>query len=275
MFCLIGALRPENGAVEVFGKDPNGRDPEVKKRIGFTPEQPAFYNHLSIFQNLVFAGRMLSQKTETTKDRIGELSKGFGFEEYVRRKPSTLSQGYRQRISIAEALIGNPDLLILDEPTTGLDPASMIRIRDELLRMNKDMGMTILISSHNLHLLERAADYYIFLRKGRVAALGTIEELSEKFGHEHSTTIETEGLSPEVLEKLRKEFANGVQCEEGLVRVSGDPQSLTRVLGFLVSNGVIVKNAEKHRDALEAIYMSAVGESDTAGDISSRSPLET
>jgi len=275
MFCLIGALRPESGAVEVFGKDPYRCDPEVKGRIGFAPEQPAFYNHLTVQQNLVFAGQLLSQRAQKTKTRVRELSKSFAFEEYVGRKPWMLSHGYRQRVAIAEALVGDPDLLILDEPTTGLDPSSMIRIRNELLKMNKDRGMTILISSHNLHLLERTADYYIFLARGTVVASGTLGELSEKFGREGSVAVETEGLSPEVEARLSGELGAAVRSKDGIVTVTSGPGTLTKVLGLLVSNGVIVKNAETRKDALEAIYVNAVGESNAANDTAVTGAPET
>jgi len=275
MFCLIGGLRPESGAVEVFGKDPCWRDPEVKGRIGFASEQPAFYNHLTVQQNLVFAGRLLSQRAQETKTRVRELSESFGFEDYVGRKPWMLSHGYRQRVAIAEALVGDPDLLILDEPTTGLDPSSMIRIRDELLKMNKDRGMTILVSSHNLHLLERTADYYIFLARGTVVASGTLGELSEKFGREGSVVVETEGLSPEVEARLNGEFGAVVRCKDGIVTVTSGPGMLTKVLGFLVSNGVIVKNAETQKDALEGIYVNAVGESNAENDTAVTGASET
>src|SRR2546425_11937037 len=102
MFCLIGALRPESGAVEVFGKDPCWRDPEVKGRIGFASEQPAFYNHLTVQQNFVFAGRLLSQRGQETKTRVRELRERFGIEDYVGREPSKMSDGYRQRVAIRE-----------------------------------------------------------------------------------------------------------------------------------------------------------------------------
>jgi ABC-2 type transport system ATP-binding protein len=275
MFCLIGALRPKSGRLEVFGQDPNGSDPEVKRRIGFASEQPAFYNHLSVYQNLLFAGRMLSKRTEETKGRVKELSESFGFEQYVQRKPWTLSHGFRQRVAIAEALVGDPDLLILDEPTTGLDPSSMIRIRDQLLKMNKDRGTTILVSSHNLHLLERTADHYIFLAKGTVSASGTMKELSEKFGHLGKATIETGELSQEVQAGLKKECEAIAHYEDGTVTVTDDPSTLTRVLAFLISKGVIVRNAGKLGDALEAIYMRAVGSSETINDAAVTASLKS
>jgi ABC-2 type transport system ATP-binding protein len=266
MFCLIGALRPKSGRVEVFGQDPSGSDPEVKRRIGFASEQPAFYNHLTVYQNLLFTGRMLSQRTEETKARVKELSERFGFEEYLHRRPWTLSHGFRQRVAISEALVGDPDLLILDEPTTGLDPSSMIRIRDELFKVNKDRGTTILVSSHNLHLLERTADHYVFLSKGTVSAAGTMKELSERFGRTGKVTIETGELSQEVQASLRKEFEAIAHYEDGIVTVTDDPSTLTRVLEFLIAKGVIIRNAGKLGDALEAIYMSAVGNSETSDD---------
>ncbi|TMI44084.1 ATP-binding cassette domain-containing protein [Candidatus Bathyarchaeota archaeon] len=167
------------------------------------------------------------------------MSESFGFEDYVGRKPWMLSHGYRQRVAIAEALVGDPDLLILDEPTTGLDPSSMIRIRDELLKMNKDRGMTILVSSHNLHLLERTADYYIFLARGTVVASGTLGELSEKFGREGSVVVETEGLSPEVEARLNGEFGAVVRCKDGIVTVTSGPGMLTKVFSLFRADRVL------------------------------------
>lgn len=158
---IAGILRPTEGEVRVFGKDPS-TSPDVRKRIGIATHNPMLYGELTVRENLKFYAKIYGKQR-----KIEELAERFGFSDYLDTKVNELSRGYLQRVSLAKAIINDPDLLILDEITSGLDLA----VRRKVLGVAESFNGTLLFTTHNLE-EAKICDTFIVLRNGRLVYSG-------------------------------------------------------------------------------------------------------
>jgi ABC-2 type transport system ATP-binding protein len=178
MSMLLGLVRPTSGTFRLLDGDRDGPTLDALRRIGATVEAPAFYPYLSGRANLTYIQGISRHGTPADIQRLLEL---VGLEARASSKFRTYSMGMKQRLGIAYALLGDPELLILDEPTNGLDPAGMAEVR-ELIRSLGRGGRTVLLSSHLLHEAEQVCDSIAILSKGRLIAQGPVAELVRRQG---------------------------------------------------------------------------------------------
>ena len=171
---ITSLITPDSGKVEILGGNPT--DLNVKKRIGFLPENPYFYTYLTPMELLMFYAGLFEIPAREAKDRARELLKLVKMEKWSDVPIRKFSKGMVQRIGMAQALINNPDLLILDEPMTGLDPVGRKELKDIILAI-KEQGKTIIFSSHILSDVEMICDRVVILIRGRVEREGNIREL--------------------------------------------------------------------------------------------------
>src|ERR1051326_7331129 len=176
---LLGLLRKSSGRVAVFGKPTS--DVEIKRRIGYLPEESYMYPFLNARETLDYYAKLFEQDYRTRKRRVDELLDMVGLTGAQFRTVREYSKGMQRRIGIAQALINDPDFLILDEPTTGLDPIGTRQIKDLIIGLGR-RGKTVLLSSHLLSDVEDCVDRMIILYGGRKRAEGTCEELLETSG---------------------------------------------------------------------------------------------
>jgi ABC-type multidrug transport system ATPase subunit len=172
---LLTLIAPTNGRIEIFGKDLTRHRSDILKNIGAVIEKPDMYNYLSAYHNLYIFARMSGVKV--TKDLIRNQLRMVGLDERATSPVKTFSQGMKQRLGIAIALVHNPDLIILDEPTNGLDPQGIADIRELILNLSHKMGKTILISSHLLSEIELVANRMLIIDKGKKIVEGKVSEL--------------------------------------------------------------------------------------------------
>jgi ABC-type multidrug transport system ATPase subunit len=170
---LLGLLRPASGTAHILGLPFEKHQREILTRIGSLVELPTLYLHLTGYENLEI-NRLLRNLPKT---HIASTLQAVGLESFANKKVGTYSLGMRQRLGIALALVGNPELLILDEPTNGLDPAGILDMRNLILELNREHGKTILISSHILPEVEKIATDLAILNDGRMLYQGSLEEL--------------------------------------------------------------------------------------------------
>jgi len=194
---VLGLLFPTQGRIAVFGRLP--ADLETKRRIGYLPEESYLYRFLNARETLDFYGRLFNLDRRERQRRIGMLLDMVGLEGAQRRPVGEYSKGMQRRIGLAQALINDPDLLILDEPTTGLDPLGTRQIKDLIMQL-KQRGKTVLLCSHLLADVEDVCDRVTVLYGGKVRALGTLDEL---LAEGDLTQFETDRLEPELIEKVR------------------------------------------------------------------------
>jgi ABC-2 type transport system ATP-binding protein len=179
---LLGLTEPSEGQARVVGLDPARRPLEVKRRIGYLPDSVGFYSDLTGRQNLRYTARLNRIPGELAETTIDEVLDQVGMTARADDPAGTYSRGMLQRLGIADALIKDPDVMILDEPTTAIDPIGVIEILDLLRGLVRDRGMSILLSSHLLNQVQSVCDRIGIFSAGRLIGVGTVEELANRFG---------------------------------------------------------------------------------------------
>lgn len=179
---LLGLTEPSGGTARVVGLDPARRPLEVKRRVGYLPDAVGFYGNLTGRENLRYTGKLNGLAAEEIEDQVGHVLEQVGLAGRADTRTDTYSRGMLQRLGIADALLKNPDVLILDEPTTSIDPIGVIEILDLLRSLVRERGMTILLSSHLLGQVQSVCDRVGIFAAGRLIGVGTVPELAERFG---------------------------------------------------------------------------------------------
>jgi len=172
---LLTLINPTSGSIKIFNKDLKQHRKEIFSKVGGIVEKPDFYMYLTAYKNLEILAKISG--INISNSRIMEMLELVGLEQRYNSKVKTFSHGMKQRLGIAQALIHDPELIILDEPTTGLDPQGMKEIRDLVVYLSKEKGKTIFLSSHILREIELISTRMIIINKGTAQVEGTVEEL--------------------------------------------------------------------------------------------------
>jgi len=217
---ILGLLRPSRGRLAVFGRPPHEVD--IKKRIGYLPEESYLYPFLNARETLDYYAKLFNLDAKTRSRRIDELLDMVGLTGAQFRPVREYSKGMQRRIGIAQALINDPDFLILDEPTTGLDPIGTKQVKDLIIELGR-RGKTILLSSHLLSDVEDCVDRMVILYGGRVRAEGTCEELLES---QSKTSIEADSLDDATLAEIDRVIRARSGGHKSVLRVSRPRQKL-------------------------------------------------
>lgn len=202
MKILLGLVAPTAGTTRIFGVD--SRKVESRENVGFLPENPYFYKYLTGLETLHFFGKLCGYTGSTLRDKALELLRTVGLEDAGDRRLGGYSKGMLQRIGLAQALIGDPRLLVLDEPTAGVDPAGSHAIRD-LILLFKSKGITVLLCSHLLNQVQEICDRVGVMHQGSLVAEGEIDTLVSTKNH---TEWVVENASPELAEAFAHLAAN-------------------------------------------------------------------
>ncbi len=204
---LIGLLSIQQGSIRIFDQDIEENRIEILKRIGSLIEQPSIYGNLTASENIEVNRKIHG----VPKNRIEKVLKLVDLNDTGRKKARAFSLGMKQRLSIAIALIHQPELLILDEPANGLDPNGIIDMRELIKRLNKEEGVTIIVSSHILAEVERMATHVGIIHKGRLLFQGPYSELQQLKNQQKSIQIETSNnaLAAELLQSYNAKRING------------------------------------------------------------------
>ena len=184
---ILGLLKRQNGSITIFDKDLGRHRIEVLGKIGSTIESPSIYSHLTARENLL----VLQKIYRAPVSRIEEVLRLVGLDDTGKKRAGQFSLGMKQRLAIAIALLPDPKLLILDEPTNGLDPNGIIEIRELLRSINAERGITILVSSHLLSEIDRLVSHVGIINKGRMMFQGTLDELKEQQQRSMHVSLET------------------------------------------------------------------------------------
>ncbi len=172
---ILSLISPTAGAIKIFGKSLLENRKEILANVGAIVEKPDFYQYLPAIKNLEILAKISGK--EVSRKRIMELLELVGLKDRAKSKVKTYSHGMKQRLGIAQALLHNPELIVLDEPTTGLDPHGMKEIRDLIIRLSKDENKTIFLSSHILSEIELVANRMIIINKGSKIVEGEVSKL--------------------------------------------------------------------------------------------------
>ncbi|MBH5319518.1 ABC transporter ATP-binding protein [Paenibacillus sp. GSMTC-2017] len=255
MRLLVGLSFPTEGTIELFGHSSERDLQNERKRLGCMIENPGFIPNMTAKENLRFRRMMRGVPNVEIE---GELLELVGLADTGNKKAKNFSLGMKQRLGIAIALIGNPELLILDEPINGLDPLGVVEIRNLLRKLCEERQMTILISSHNLPELYQTATDYIIVHKGKVMQALTLEQLDERCKHHILIRCnETEKLVS-VLE-MELYTTNYKVMPDRNVKLYDYLNEKERVSKVLYDNGIVVTNLSIEGDTLENYFISVIG----------------
>jgi ABC-2 type transport system ATP-binding protein len=259
---LLGFVKPDQGRMTVLGLDVAEQPLEIRARIGYMPESDAHIPGMNAVTFVAYCGQLAGLPPADAMQRAHEVLYYVGLGEARYRNVETYSTGMKQRIKLAQALVHDPDLLFLDEPTNGMDPKG----RDEMLELVRDLGhnkgVALILSSHLLPDVEYTCDHVVVMDKGRVAAQGPIEELKGPAGRVFELRVK--GDLPAFVDVLRQA---GMEChatDEDVMRVfvpadlaGGDQRA---IFALASRHGVQVRHLRPSVPTLEDVFAKAVGE---------------
>lgn len=177
LLMLLGLTEPSGGKAQVLGFDPVREPLKIKRQVGYLPENMGFYDDMTARENLSYVARLNGFSNRDSQDRIEQALDTVGLSDEGGKLASAYSRGMRQRLGIAELLIKDPRLVFLDEPTLGLDPDGINKMLDLIVSLSREQGITVLLSSHHLHHVQRICTRVGIMNKGGLVAQGSIEEL--------------------------------------------------------------------------------------------------
>lgn len=187
---LLGLAEPDGGEAVINGLDTSKASIEVKRKVGYLPDNVGFYSDMTGRENLRFTGRLCGLEGEALEQRIEELLARVNMTEAGDKRAGTYSRGMRQRLGIADVLMKDPEVIIMDEPTLGIDPEGIRELMWLIRDLAEKDGRTILLSSHQLHQVQRVCDRMGIFVHGKMIACGTLEELGKEIAHEGAGTLE-------------------------------------------------------------------------------------
>ena len=260
MNMLTGCLRPSAGTIMLGGFDIDTDAAEARKKIGYLPETPPLYPDMTVEEYLDFVYR-LKQCKLPQEEHIRQVCTMVGLTDVYGRIIRNLSKGYRQRVGLAQALIGNPDILILDEPTVGLDPKQIIEIRETIRSLGQNH--TVILSSHILPEVQAVCDRILVIHHGKIVADGTSAELSERMEGAEQLDMTIEGEPAGVLSTLRAVpgVAEAVVTREdgkkSSYRITAEPDADIRhsVFDALSQNHMPILSMQQVELSLEDIFL--------------------
>lgn len=251
---MVNLLKPTSGNIQVLGKEIKKDSYDYLRNIGALIDEPVFYKKLTLYENFKvhceYLGFYDEEKLESILRRVGLHNK-------KDRKIKELSFGEKQRLAIAYALITEPELLILDEPTNGLDPIAIVELREILLKLNREFNTTIIISSHAINELETLVNKVMFLKNGEIVEDGLLEEIKEKCSVYIEIEVEDSSKALAILEK-ELNIRNMKLINKGTIRVYEALEERKKILSTLVKSDVEVLSFNMVQISLEEYFIRKV-----------------
>jgi len=248
---ILDLIHANSGEIKIKGLDIRNNGKEAKKYVGYLPERVAFYDNLTALQNLYFYAEMKNASKEECKSLIKE----FGLGDSMNKKAGKFSKGMLQRLGMARAVLGNPSILILDEPSGGLDPRGVVLIRDKILEM-KNKGSAVFISSHILSEIQAVCDRVGIINHGVIVAKDTVFHLRKKLNLKPKLTIELEDMTDKVVKSVKKvEGVDDVQVINKIINVVCESKIRAKVIIAIASAGGNIINLHTTEPSLEEVFM--------------------
>jgi len=249
---MLDLIHANTGAIKINGIDVRINGKEAKKSIGYMPEKVAFYDNLTALQNLAFYAEI----KHASKEECISLIQEFGLGDVGKKRVGTFSKGMVQRLGMARALLGDPPILILDEPSGGLDPRGVVLIRDKILEMKKK-GTTIFVSSHILSEIQEICDRVSIINKGVLVAQDTVEGLRKKLNLKPHITVTVDAISGKIENAVKK--LPGVDSVKTLgantLEIICDGAMKAKVILAISTAGANIQNIQTKEPTLEEVFM--------------------
>jgi ABC-2 type transport system ATP-binding protein len=257
---LLGLMKADSGKVAIGGQDV--QVDKVRQKIGFVLETDGLYDNMTAVDNLIYYARLydVPQPVEKINRSINLVGLGDRAEDKV----GAYSKGMRQRLALARAMVHDPEVLVLDEPTSGVDPNGQIEIRQIMLDMIHKAGKTILLSSHNLDEVQRICSRIALIHKGQIHLQGELDALQKQMSRGEVIIETAEPVSPDIITDLQKLPGVGVheQREKILTISAGKTTDTSSIVNMLASRGVRIEQVKKQEASLEEIYTTILKEAE-------------
>lgn len=249
---ILSLISPSSGSIKIFGKSLIENRKEILSKVGAIVEKPDFYQYLPAIKNLEILGKISGKSV--TNNRILELLELVGLKDRAKSKVKTYSHGMKQRLGIAQALLHNPELIVLDEPTTGLDPQGVKEIRDLIIRLSKEENKTIFLSSHILSEIELVANRMIIINRGSKIVEGEVSKLLNSNTLKVTVEVNNSAEAVKILEDTR--WSKNIESvDEYKFSLSIEQEAIPLLNKYLVENGISV-NALIPVRSLEDYFLS-------------------
>jgi ABC-type multidrug transport system ATPase subunit len=246
---ILGLIHPDTGLILINGYSIISEGKKAKKGVGYLPERVAFYDNLTAYQNLCFYADLRGISREECKPLLKE------FDLPMDKKVGTFSKGMKQRLGVIRAVIGDPSILILDEPSIGLDPRGVALVRKKILQM-KEKGSTIFVSSHILSEIQAVCDRVAIINKGVIVAEDTIEKLGYKLRLKPKLFLELENSADEFVEGIKKiAGVEGVTARGRVLEVICEPRAKVDVILKINRMGGNIIDVKTEEPSLEDVFL--------------------
>ncbi|MFB6262256.1 MAG: ABC transporter ATP-binding protein [Bradymonadaceae bacterium] len=263
---VSGLLLPSGGTVRIDGVDAVDAPDSLRSKIGFLPENPPLYEDMTVDDFLLWCAQIRGMDRSTVEQRLPDVAEICAISHQRDRLIESLSHGYRKRVGIAQAIVHDPELVVLDEPISGLDPVQIVEMRDVLRRLNEHC--TVLVSSHILSEISETCDRILVLHDGRLVADGTEEELAERIGAtvRLEMTVRTDRQTCEEVLSIIEGVGDWSADEAGddllELNVPLERDVREELVEALVAEGVGIRRLEEAESELEQAFLGVTGESD-------------
>ncbi len=254
MLCCL--LKPSSGAATIMGHDIRKASLAVKQVIDVSPQETALSEHLNAWENLSLIGRSHGLAKNAVRKRSEELLQMMGLLDRAKERVKRFSGGMKRRLSIAMALVSDPKVLFLDEPTLGLDPQSRAGLWEHIKRIKGNK--TVMLTTHYLEEADSLADRIAIMDVGKVVVQGTSQELKDGISERKVMRIEAEGLSADIVEGLRERYPEVVVVEGG-VEISAEKLDVYEIQDFLRPRGVTVRSTYLKQATLDDVFLHYTG----------------
>jgi ABC-2 type transport system ATP-binding protein len=261
---LVGLLRADSGRAKILGADAKGDDPRTRQKVGYLPELPKFPKHLTGQELLEIYGQMYGMSRSQLKTDVPKLLETVGLTGRGKSRIGGYSKGMQQRLGIAQALLSDPELLILDEPSIGLDPVGMVEVRD-LIKSIASHGRTVLLSSHLLYEVEQMCTHVTIMNHGVSLASGPIEEVTKHLSGKPSLEVEIVNMKDSIEEAIRKmPFVSSLTRKEQhlSIQLQTKDDVRTQISQLITRNGGIIVHMAQHGNDLESVFLQLVSRSE-------------
>jgi len=265
---LMGLLKPDGGSAKILGNELGWDRPNLRSKVGYMPELPKLPKHLKGRELLDLYGRMYSMPREKREKQIPALLDLVGLKGRETDLIGKYSKGMQQRLGLAQALLNEPKLVVLDEPSLGLDPVGMVEVRDIMKELVNE-GITIFLSSHLLHEVEQVCTHVTIINKGVVMASGTIKQISAKLTGSLAIEVEVDKLSESVIKNVKKlPVVKEITREGNMLRIDLKTRddSRSEVSQAIAAAGGIVTSISLKGESLEDVFLKLLKKSKGEGD---------
>lgn len=254
---LLGLTEPFSGKAFIDGKECRKNPIQVKRMVGYLPDNVGFYPDMTGRQNLRFTGRLNGMSGQALEERIDALLKRVGMEKHGDQKTGTYSKGMKQRLGVADVLIKDPQVIIMDEPTLGIDPEGMRKLLSLIRELAQEDGRTVLISSHQLYQIQQICDRVGIFVDGKLIACGGIEDLGRQVQKENHYSMELE-ITPcneAVINRISAQpGVEKVEQEKNMLSIQSTVDLRSSLIPFLSMNGVTILHLHQRGGDLDEIY---------------------